>query len=98
MSKKTIRVALGADHGGVVLKNAIAEHLRAAGIEIVDYGTNTTDSVDYADYANLVARDVSDGTADFGVLACTSGVGMSIAANRHRHVRAANVRDVEETL
>ncbi len=98
MSHSILRIAIGADHGAVDLKKAIVSHLTEAGHEVLDFGTNTTDSVDYSDYANLVARQVADGTYDFGILACTSGVGMSIAANRHRHVRAANVRSVEETV
>lgn len=80
------------------MKNAIVAHLRAAGHEVEDFGTHGSESVDYADYANLVSRNVADGTFDFGILACTSGVGMCIAANRHTHVRAANVRTVEETV
>jgi len=96
MSTKTLRIALGADHGGVELKEAVAAALKAAGHEITDYGTHGKDSVDYSDYGNLVARGVADGTQDFGILACTSGVGMCITANRHHHVRAANVRTVSE--
>ncbi|MCX6868720.1 MAG: ribose 5-phosphate isomerase B [Verrucomicrobia bacterium] len=98
MSHPTLRIALGADHGAFNLKNAVATHLKSSGHEIHDFGTHTNEAVDYADYANLVARNVADGTYDFGILACTSGVGMSIAANRHRHVRAANVRAVEEAV
>ena len=97
MSSSTIRIALGADHGAVDLKNALAAHLDAGGYEVRDFGTHTHDAVDYPEYGNLVARNVADGSYDFGILCCTSGVGMSIAANRHRHVRAANVRTVEET-
>ena len=98
MSHPTFRIAIGADHGAIDLKNAVVKHLKAVGHEVLDFGSHTTDSVDYANYANLVARNVADGTYDFGILACTSGVGMCIAANRHRHVRAANVRSVEETI
>ncbi len=98
MSQSPLRIAVGADHGAFEMKNAIVAHLRAAGHEVEDFGTDTPDSVDYADYANLVSRNVADGTFDFGILACTSGVGMCIAANRHTHVRAANVRTVEETV
>ena len=98
MSHPTIRIALGADHGAHDLKTAVASHLRSNGYNIHDFGSHTPAAVDYADYANLVARNVADGTYDFGILACTSGIGMSIAANRHRHVRAANVHTVEETL
>src|SRR6478735_4626135 len=98
MSHPTFRIAIGADHGAVDLKNAVVEHLKKVGHEVRDFGTQTTASVDYSEYANLVARNVADGTYDFGVLACTSGIGMSIAANRHRHVRAASVRSVEEAI
>jgi glycine hydroxymethyltransferase len=99
MSQSTLRIALGADHGAFELKNALAAHLTAAGHAVTDFGTNTgAAAVDYADFANLVAQGVADGTFDFGILACTTGVGMSIAANRHRHVRAAAVRSVEEAV
>jgi glycine hydroxymethyltransferase len=96
MSQQPLRIALGADHGGVDLKNAIAAHLEAAGHEIEDFGTHGSESVDYPDFANQVSRAVADGTRDFGILCCTSGVGVCITANRHRHVRAASVRTVEE--
>ncbi len=96
MSHPTFRIAIGADHGAFDLKQAVVAHLKAVGHEIKDFGTDSKASVDYSDYANAVARSVADGTYDFGILACTSGVGMSIAANRHRHVRAASVRSVEE--
>ncbi|MEO0017836.1 MAG: ribose 5-phosphate isomerase [Verrucomicrobiota bacterium] len=98
MSHPTHRIALGADHGAFSLKNALAAHLRAAGHEVTDFGTSTGSTTDYADYANRVAQGVADGTFAFGILACTTGVGMSIAANRHRHVRAASVRTVEEAI
>ncbi len=96
MSQKTLRIALGADHGGVELKDAVAAKLMAEGHEVTDFGTAGRDSVDYSDFANTVARGVADGTYDRGVLACTSGIGMCIAANRFRGVRAANVRNVAE--
>ena len=96
MSHPTFRIAIGADHGAFELKQAVVAHLKAVGHDVKDFGTDSITSVDYSDYANAVARSVADGTYDFGILACTSGVGMSIAANRHRHVRAASVRSVEE--
>ncbi|MFC7336983.1 serine hydroxymethyltransferase [Haloferula chungangensis] len=98
MSQKNLRIALGADHGGVDLKEAIVAHLKAAGYEVTDFGTHGKESVDYSDFANLVGRAVSDFTHDFGILCCTSGVGVCMAANRHEHVRAANVRSVEEVV
>ena len=97
MSTLSIRVAVGADHGGVELKNAIVAALEGAGHDVIDYGTNTTDSVDYSDFAHHVGRAVHEERADRGVLVCTSGVGVCLAANRFRDVRAANVRTVEET-
>ncbi len=96
MSDQTYRIALGADHGGVDLKDKIASYLRGNGHEVVDYGTHSKDSVDYADYANEVATEVANGEFDKGILVCTSGVGVCMAANRHIGVRAANVRTVEE--
>lgn len=96
MSETKLRIALGADHGGVELKDAVAAHLRAAGCEVADFGTHGKGSVDYPDYGNDVARGVADGSFDYGVLVCTSGVGMCISANRFRGVRAANVRSVAE--
>lgn len=96
MSAESYRIAVGADHGGVELKNAIVEALKAAGRDVVDYGTHGTDSVDYSDFANEVARAVHEERADRGILVCTSGVGVCLAANRFRDVRAANVRTVDE--
>lgn len=96
MSHSSLRIALGADHGAFAIHQAVAAHLTAAGIEVMDFGTHSATPVDYADFANPVAQGVADGTYDLGILACTSGVGMSIAANRHRHVRAAAARSVEE--
>jgi RpiB/LacA/LacB family sugar-phosphate isomerase len=98
MNKSNFRIAVGADHGAFEMKNAVVTQLREAGHEVEDFGTHSPESVDYSDFANVVSRNVSDGTFDFGILACTSGVGMCIAANRFSHVRAASVRDVEETV
>jgi glycine hydroxymethyltransferase len=97
MSHPIYRIALGADHAAVEMKQAIRTQLEAAGHDVHDFGTNSDTSVDYPDFANPVARLVADGTYDFGILACTSGVGMSIAANRFRDARAASLRSVEET-
>ncbi len=96
MSNKTLRIAIGADHGGVDVKSAVGEALKAAGHEVTNFGTDSEESVDYADYANKVAIGVGDGSFDYGVLVCKSGVGMSIAANRHKGVRAAKVNDAAE--
>jgi glycine hydroxymethyltransferase len=98
MSQPSIRIALGADHGAFAIKNALAAHLSAAGYRLDDFGTDSPEAVDYADYANQVAAAVADGSCHFGILACTSGVGMCIAANHHRHVRAAHARSLEEAI
>lgn len=87
-------LALGADHGGVALKDRLAAALIAAGHTVQDYGTNSTQSVDYPDYAHAVCEAVLEKKADFGVLVCGSGVGMSIAANRHEGIRCGLVHDV----
>jgi len=77
-----MNIAIGADHGGVDLKHAIITHLQAAGHTVKDFGTDSTDSVDYSDYANAVSRGVAGGRYDQGILICRTGVGMSMAANR----------------
>jgi ribose 5-phosphate isomerase B len=91
-----MRIAIGADHGGVVLKEHLREKLTRDGHEVIDFGTNGADSVDYPDYASLVAHKVASGGADRGVLVCTTGVGMSIAANKVAGIRAALAVNDEE--
>jgi ribose 5-phosphate isomerase B len=88
-----MRIALGADHAGVHLKAEIRKLLDARGISYKDFGTEGTDSVDYPDYAEAVARAVSSGEFDRGLLFCGSGVGMAMAANKVAGVRAAPVVD-----
>ena len=83
--------AVGADHGGVELKDTLAAALRERGEEVFDAGTHGTDSVDYPDFARAVADRVSRGEAERGILVCTNGIGMSIAANKYPGVRAALV-------
>ena len=90
-----MRIALGADHAGVALKEATKAHLAARGIEFEDFGTESTESVDYPDYAKAVGEAVASGRFDRGILFCGSGVGMAIAANKVRGVRAAPVFDEE---
>lgn len=87
-------VALASDHAGYELKAHIAASLTSAGYSVLDFGTNGPESVDYPDYAAAVAAAVTDGRAERGVLVCGSGIGISIAANRHLGVRAALVHDV----
>jgi ribose 5-phosphate isomerase B len=87
-----LRYVIGSDHAGLALKNQVVEQLRARGIEVEDLGTHTTSSVDYPDLAGEVARTVARGDAQFGILICGSGIGVSIAANKVRGIRAAVCR------
>ena len=89
-----MRIALGADHGGLELKNAIRDHLTARGHEVTDLGTHEEASVDYPDFAGPVARKVAAGEVERGVLVCGTGQGMAISANKVPGVRAAVVSDV----
>ena len=82
-------IAIASDHAGPELKAALAEQLRAVGHTVLDLGTDGPQSVDYPHFADLVAGALAEGRAAFGVLICGTGIGISIAANRHRHVRAA---------
>lgn len=91
---RSFTLALGADHGGVELKAKLAAALVAAGHQVRDYGTDGADSVDYPDYAHAVCAAVEENQADFGILVCGSGIGMSIAANRHAGIRCGLVHDV----
>lgn len=84
-----MRIAIGSDHGGKRLREAVFRHLRDAGHEVVDHGTERSGSVDYAEYGERVARSVAAGEVDCGVLVCGTGIGMSMAANRVAGVRAA---------
>ena len=88
-----MRVAVGADHAGLSIKNVVREFLVARGYQVEDVGTHTTDPVDYPDYAALVARAIVDGGCERGVLVCGSGVGASVAANKHRGIRAGLCHD-----
>lgn len=82
-------IALGSDHGGYELKEFVKSHLKKRGINVADFGANSKESTDYPDYAQAVARSVADRQNEFGILICTTGVGMSIAANKVPGVRAA---------
>lgn len=98
MSNSTLphTIAIGSDHGGLTLKNAVVAHLKASGnYSVEDLGTHSMDSVDYPDYADLVSERVLDGRADAGILFCTTGIGMCISANRHAGIQASLVSDTE---
>ena len=88
---RPLRIAIGADHAGIELKQAVYTYLAKRGEVVADCGTSTKESVDYNDFAENVANEVISGRADYGVLMCSSGIGMSIMANRHPQIRAALV-------
>lgn len=92
---KTMKISIGSDHAGFELKQELAEHLRSRGHEVTDYGAYSKESVDYPLFAHSVAQDVAGGKADFGVLVCWTGVGISIAANKVPGVRAVNCFNIE---
>ncbi len=84
-----MRIAIGNDHAGSDYKKAILAMLEAKGYEVKNYGTDTVDSVDYPDFGHAVAKDVSEGKADFGIVICGSGNGIAMTVNKHPKVRAA---------
>lgn len=88
-----MKVALGCDHGGYHLKNDIIKHLESKNIEVKDFGTYSTESCDYPDYALKVAEEVASKNYDFGILICGTGIGISIAANKVPGIRAALCSD-----
>ena len=86
-------IAIAADHAGVSLKETLKSELDELGFDVLDLGTNGPESVDYPDFANAVADTIRAGKANRGVLVCGSGIGVSIAANRHPGIRAALCHD-----
>lgn len=89
-----MKIAIGADHGGYSLKEILIEDLKSSGYDLEDLGTYSTDSVDYPDFSQKVCNQVTQGQADLGILICGTGIGMSIAANKHQGIRAALCGDV----
>jgi len=86
-------IVIASDHAGFELKRVLVDELERAGHRVVDLGTDSTSSVDYPDYADKLAAAIEAGQAERGVLICGSGIGISIAANRHPHLRAALCHD-----
>jgi len=86
-------IAIGSDHGGFELKQAIMKHLEQRGMECKDFGTYTSESCDYPVYGEAVARAVASGEFERGILICGTGIGISIAANKVKGIRAANCGD-----
>ena len=89
-----MKIAIGCDHGAYELKEILRDHLKEQGIEVVDKGTDSKDSVHYPLFAKEVCKEVQAKTVDFGILLCSTGIGISIAANKHRGIRAALCSDV----
>ena len=93
-----MKLSIGSDHAGYDLKKQIFEYLQKEGHIVIDQGTYNKDSVDYPDFAKWVVKDVQDNEADYGILVCYTGIGMSMAANKARGIRAALVGKVEDAV
>lgn len=88
-----MKIAIGADHGGFDAKEKLVTYLKNKGYAVADMGTISSESVDYPDFAEKVCQEILQQKADFGVLICGTGIGISIAANRHKGIRAALLYD-----
>ena len=89
-----MKISIACDHGAYQLKNKVAQHLKDQGHEVVDFGTNGPESCDYPDFAAKAARAVADGTCEKGIVLCTTGIGVSITANKVKGIRCALLSDV----
>ena len=89
-------VGIASDHAGVELKATLVAMLHDLGMEVLDLGTDGPDSVDYPDFADALAGAMTDGRADRGILICGTGIGIAMAANRHRNIRAATCHDTTD--
>ena len=89
-----MKISIGCDHGALALKNAVKAHLAAQGHEVLDFGTNSTDSCDYPDFAVPTAQAVASGECERGIVLCTTGIGVSIAANKVKGIRCALLSDL----
>ncbi len=88
-----MKIAIGCDHGALALKNQVVEHLQKRGFEVSDFGTHTLDSCDYPDFAGAAAKAVANGECEKGIVLCTTGIGVSIAANKVAGIRCALLTD-----
>ncbi len=86
---ENLKIAIGSDHAGYPLKSKIVDWLKENGTAFKDFGTNSEDSVDYPDFAHVVAQSVEEGSFDCGILVCGSGIGVDMAANKHKGIRSA---------
>ena len=89
-----MKIAIGCDHGALDLKNKVIAHLTAKGYEVVNFGTDTPDSCDYPDFAAPAAKAVASGECEKGIVLCTTGIGVSITANKVKGIRCALLSDV----
>ena len=89
-----MKIVIGCDHAGYNIKNAVIKHVEEKGYEVVDVGTYSTDSCHYPMYASAACKKILDGECELGILICGTGIGMSIAANKHKGIRAACCSDV----
>jgi ribose 5-phosphate isomerase B len=89
-----MKIAIGSDHAGFKLKETVKEFLKTSGIEVIDFGTHSEESADYPDFAFPVAEAVAKKEFDFGILICSTGIGMSITANKVAGIRAALCNDL----
>ena len=92
--KSIMKICIGSDHGGYLLKQEVIAHLKERGFEVTDVGCYSEESCDYPVYAQPVTDAIKDKTADFGILICGTGIGMSMAANKEEGIRAALCHDV----
>ena len=89
-----MKISVGCDHGAVALKNKVVAHLTAQGHEVLDFGTHTPDSCDYPEFAAAAAKAVASGECEKGIVLCTTGIGVSISANKVDGIRCALLSDV----
>ena len=89
-----MKIAIGCDHGALDLKNVVVKHLQDKGYEVCDFGTYTKDSCDYPEFAAAAAKAVASGECDKGIVLCTTGIGVSITANKIDGIRCALLSDV----
>ena len=90
---KINKITVGCDHAGYALKLKVIEHLKERGIEVIDVGTDSLNSCDYPAFASAVCKNIQNGITELGILICGTGIGMSMAANKHRGIRAAACSD-----
>ena len=89
-----MKIAIGCDHGALALKNKVVAHLQGKGYEVADFGTHSAASCDYPEFAGAAAKAVASGECQKGIVLCTTGIGVSIAANKGKGIRCALLHDV----